>query len=82
MEVFPYGWHTYEENGSIGIRIFGLNQDNENVFVLVTGFTPYIYLELPDHVPWTSHRIQALSNKLDTLVERDHRLPIERKAEA
>jgi len=70
MEVFPYGWHTYEENGSIGIRIFGLNQDNENVFVLVTGFTPYIYLELPDHVPWTSHRIQALSNKLDTLVER------------
>ena len=70
MEVFPYGWHTYEENGSIGIRIFGLNQENENVFVLVTGFTPYIYLELPDHVPWTSHRVQALSNKLDTLVER------------
>lgn len=70
MEVFPYGWHTYEENGSIGIRIFGLNQENENVFVLVTGFTPYIYLELPDHVPWTTHRIQALSNKLDTLVER------------
>lgn len=70
MEVFPYGWHTYEENGSIGIRIFGLNQENENVFVLVTGFTPYIYLELPDHVPWTTHRVQALSNKLDTLVER------------
>jgi DNA polymerase elongation subunit (family B) len=69
-EVFPYGWHTYEENGSIGIRIFGLNAANENVFVLVTGFTPYIYLELPDTVPWTSHRIQALSNKLDTLVER------------
>lgn len=70
MEVFPYGWHTYEENGSIGIRIFGLNHQNESVFVLVTGFTPYMYLELPDTVPWTQHRIQALSNKLDGLVER------------
>ena len=69
-EIFPYSWHTYEENGSIGIRIFGLNQSNENVFALVTGFNPYIYLELPDHIPWTSHRINALSTKLDLLVER------------
>jgi DNA polymerase elongation subunit (family B) len=69
-EVFPYSWHTYEENGSIGIRIFGMNAQNENTFVLVTGFTPYIYVELPDNVPWTSSRVQALCNKLDLLVER------------
>ena len=68
--IHPYGLSTYEENGSIGIRIFGLTPENENVFVLVTGFTPYIYLELPDHIKWTEYRISALSARLDSLVER------------
>lgn len=70
MEVFPYSWNTYEENRAIGIRIFGMNQANESVFVLVTGFTPYVYLELPDHIEWPSYRVQSLSTKLDTLVDR------------
>lgn len=70
MEVFPYAWNTYEENGAIGIRIFGMNHANESVFVLVTGFTPYVYLELPDHIEWPSYRVQSLSTKLDTLVDR------------
>ena len=47
MEVFPYSWNTYEENGCLGIRIFGLNAKNENVFILVNDFNPYVYLELP-----------------------------------
>jgi len=69
-EIFPYTWSTYEENGSIGIRVFGLNQENENVFVLITGFTPYIYIELPDHIQWSSYRINTLSARLDSLVDR------------
>ena len=47
MEVFPYSWNTYEENGCIGIRVFGLNKNNENVFILINDFKPYVYLELP-----------------------------------
>jgi DNA polymerase elongation subunit (family B) len=69
MEVFPYAWNTYEENGALGIRIFGMNKENESVFVLATGFTPYIYVELPDHIDWQPHRVQALSTKLDTIVD-------------
>ena len=38
MEVFPYSWNTYEENGCIGIRVFGLNKNNENVFILINDF--------------------------------------------
>ena len=73
MEVFPYSWGTYEENGTIGIRIFGLNDKNETVFVLVTGYTPYIYIELPDHIDWQQYRVQSLSAKLDTLVDKRNR---------
>ena len=68
--IFPYSWHIYEENGSLGIRIFGLNQQNESVFVLTTGFTPYLYVELPDHITWSTSRIQALSRKIDESLER------------
>ena len=74
MEIFPYSWNTYEENGSLGIRIFGMNKENESVFVLVTGFTPYIYIELPDHIDWPSHRVQSLCTKLDAVV--DHGKPV------
>lgn len=70
MDIFPYSWHTYEENGAIGIRIFGMNDKNESVFVLVTGFTPYMYIELPDHMKWGEHHIRSLSTKMDSLVER------------
>jgi DNA polymerase elongation subunit (family B) len=70
MEIFPYSWNTYEENGAIGIRIFGMNKENESVFVLVTGFTPYVYVELPDHIDWPSYRVQSLCNKLDSVIER------------
>jgi len=73
MEVFPYSWGTYEENGTIGIRIFGLNDKNETVFVLVTGYTPYIYIELPDHIDWQQYRVQSLCAKLDTLVDKRNR---------
>lgn len=68
--IFPYTWSTYEENGSLGIRVFGLTPENENAFVLVTGFTPYVYLELPDHIPWTEYRINLLSSRLDSLLDR------------
>lgn len=73
MEVFPYSWGTYEENGTIGIRIFGLNDKNETVFVLVTGYTPYIYIELPEHIDWQQYRVQSLCAKLDTLVDKRNR---------
>ena len=70
MEIFPYSWHTYEENGSLGIRVFGLNKHNESVFLLITDFTPYIYVELPHHISWTESRLQALCRKIDEVSDR------------
>ena len=75
MEIFPYSWHTYEENNSIGIRVFGLNKNNESVFLLITDFTPYLYVELPEtidskKISWTETTVQTLSRKMDEVCER------------
>ena len=73
MEVFPYSWNTYEENGCLGIRIFGLNAKNESVFILVNDFNPYVYLEfpaLPSGIEWTSSKVEAVSRKIDEMCQK------------
>ena len=45
---FPYSWHIDEAETDItSIRIYGLNNTNENVCLRVDNFTPYVYIELP-----------------------------------
>jgi DNA polymerase elongation subunit (family B) len=73
MEVFPYSWNTYEENGCLGIRIFGLNAKNESVFILVNDFNPYVYLELPalpSGIEWTQSKVEAVSRKIDEMCQK------------
>jgi DNA polymerase elongation subunit (family B) len=83
MEVFPYSWNTYEEYGSLKIRIFGLNKNNESVFILVEDFKPYLYLELPyiQNLNWgeAKSKVQAISNKIDEVCGKFK--PSERKFE-
>jgi DNA polymerase elongation subunit (family B) len=66
VEIFPHSWNVYEENETLGIRIFGLNERNESTFVLVNNFQPYIYLELPE-LPngWSQPLLSILGAKLD-----------------
>lgn len=83
MEVFPYSWNTYEEYGCLKIRIFGLNKNNESVFILIEDFRPYLYLELPyiQNLNWgeAKAKVQAISNKIDEVCGRMK--PVERKFE-
>lgn len=69
--MFVYDWSIYEENSSTGIRMFGLNQYGDSMFVLVTGFHCYANVELPETVTWTQGNINLLVNRLDNLVEYD-----------
>lgn len=73
MEVFPYSWNTYEENGCIGIRVFGLNKKNENIFILINDFKPYVYLELPPlpgGISWEESvsRLNSVSGVIDRVM--------------
>jgi DNA polymerase elongation subunit (family B) len=60
MKVFPYQWLVKENE----IHCFGINTENENVLVRVEGFTPYLYIKLPNYVDWTSSLLQQRLLKL------------------
>jgi DNA polymerase elongation subunit (family B) len=64
MEVFPYHWHHIEEYGSTQLRIFGLSQKNESVYIQIDDFLPYIYVELPTGPVWSPTACDVVQRKL------------------
>lgn len=68
-KFFPYSWHIDEDEEDItSIRIYGLDEKDENVCVRVDDFTPYVYVELPDRINWDAGKAQLVGNKLDELL--------------
>ena len=63
MNIFPYHWHHLEEYGSTKIRIFGLSETNESIYIQIDDFLPYIYIELPQLV-WSSTAYHIVQTKL------------------
>ena len=62
---FPYNWFIDEADTEItSIRIYGIGENNENICVRITDFTPYVYLELPTTIPWDDAKAQLLANKI------------------
>lgn len=67
--LFAYDWHIDEDETEITcIRVYGINEANENVCLRIDDFTPYAYIELPDHVPWDQGKAQIAGNKIDELL--------------
>lgn len=66
---FAYSWYLdHTEINHTLIRIYGLNEKNENVCVIIDNFTPYIYIELPSNVEWDVGKAQLISNKIDSIM--------------
>jgi DNA polymerase elongation subunit (family B) len=65
-QLFIYQWHFEEVDGVTVIRIFGINKSNESVYVSISDFTPYIYLELPENISWNQGKAQILCNYFDS----------------
>ena len=57
---YSYQWHCVEEDDITLIKIFGIDENNNSVYVCVNDFTPYIYLELPDDKVWNKINTQRL----------------------
>jgi len=57
-----------KEEDVTSIRVYGLNESNENICVRINNFTPFVYLELPENIPWTASKAQMICNKLDNLL--------------
>ena len=66
---FPYSWHIDEDEEDVtAMRVYGLDNKNENVCIRIDNFTPFVYLELPEDIPWTTSKAQLIGNKLDYLL--------------
>ena len=65
---FPYSWHIDDKEEEITcIRIYGIDENNKNICVRVDNFTPYVYIELPCNIKWTSSKAQLVGNKIDQI---------------
>lgn len=72
-EFFAYQWSDAEEkldddqSERTIIRIYGVSKTGKNVYVKVTNFTPYCYVELPQTIEWNESRIGMVKSKLCSL---------------
>lgn len=67
--MFAYSWHLDDEQQEVTvIRIYGLNEKNENVCLIVSNFTPYVYIELPYNIDWDNSKAQLVASKIDSLM--------------
>ena len=67
-KFFAYSWNIddNEENRTV-IRIYGLDSDNLSTCVVITDFTPYVYVELPISINWNDTRANMLGKKIDEI---------------
>lgn len=74
---FVYRSHTCDiETEITTIRMYGLTEDNKNVCLRISNFTPYVYLELPTEFNWDINKAQILGNKIDQML--DNKKPLKK----
>lgn len=57
-------WNAEERDNKIRIHIGGIQQDSKTVHVIVGEFLPFVYVELPKRITWTTKKIETLVNYL------------------
>jgi DNA polymerase elongation subunit (family B) len=69
--LFTYSWHIdpLVADEITRIRVYGINEQNENVCLQIDDFTPYIYLELPTHIQWDGTNAQMLGERIDSIMK-------------
>jgi hypothetical protein len=50
------------------IRMYGLGENNENICIRITNFTPYVYIELPSDVSWNEGNVKSICNKINKMM--------------
>ena len=78
MRCFVYDWREEDENDDeeegtrLVLRGYGINDDDEDVVVTISDFTPYMYIELPREVDWKGRPmiLKALQTQLEEGLER------------
>lgn len=69
INFFPYTWHVIEEETNVTcMRIYGLDEKDQNVCLRVDNFTPWVYIELPARHKWNATKSKMVENKIDELL--------------
>ena len=72
-KIFTYSWNINDDNDdyTTEIRIWGLDQNNESVCLVINNFKPYIYVEVEIFdqysnqldIDWTNYNIKSQLRK-------------------
>ncbi len=66
---FPYYWTIDPKETEItAIRVYGIDEINQNICIRINNFTPFIYLELPENIQWTESKAQIFVTKIDNMM--------------
>ena len=69
-QLYIYSWKDDKQQSEItSMRIYGIGEANETICLRIDDFAPYVYLELPRNMEWSSSRVQLLGTKIDELMK-------------
>lgn len=66
--VFVYYQHDDSDKIETQFRLYGLNEQNETICLIVRDFLPSIQIELPSQIDWFNGNAQLLGDKIDTMI--------------
>jgi len=71
IEFQAFDWQYEDVDDVLVINIFGRTADGKTILCKVRNFTPYVYLQLPDYIKWTSVRATSLCEVLSSHLYRN-----------
>lgn len=86
-KIFVYQWNELEEGfgdkTEFYIECYGLSTKGENIYLKISGFKPYFYIELPSELEKNDSKIMEIKMELDKMVKakqnKPYNIQIERK---
>ena len=86
-KIFVYQWNELEEGfgdkTEFYIECYGLSTKGENIYLKISGFKPYFYIELPSDLENSDSKILEIKMELDKMVKvkqnKPYNIEIERK---
>lgn len=76
-DVFVYSWALHDTYKYTQIRCYGIDGTGQTVALIISDFTPYVYIELPQTHEWHMVRDLVLSDLVDKtlcvkVIDKDH----------
>ena len=72
-KIFVYQWNELEEGfnekAELFIECYGITQKSENVYLKISGFKPYFYVELPEEIENSDNLLREMKIEMTKMVK-------------